>query len=107
MVILANRGVVVFGPMPPGVGRYDLSREYHGWESQSGAAGAAFHEMSLFMLRGPGADSPNGAYVASRAAIGKNPQGNLSTWRLLGNGWAARSEPAPRTVASDDQSNPG
>jgi len=62
----------------------------------------ALREIRILMLRSPGATAHNAAYVASRAAIGKKPHGNLSARRTLGNGRAAKSEPAPRAAGSGD-----
>src|SRR5882762_4196820 len=43
-----------------------------GYENQSGTARATFHEASAFALHCSRAASHNGAYVASRAIIGKD-----------------------------------
>jgi len=57
------------------------------------------------VLCSPGAASHNGAYVASRAAIGEKPYGNLSARRRLANSRAPPGELAPRAAGSGDVGN--
>ena len=71
-------------------------------ESLSTPGRTAPHDLRILPLPGPGVTVHNRAYVASRAAIGKNPHGNLSARRRLGNRWASRGEPVPRAADSGD-----